>query len=348
MRLLSLVLTALLLAGATGSGPAAHAQGAGSSIQLDKNLPEYKKQSGEVSGDIKAIGSDTMANLMTLWAEGFKKFYPDVKAEVESKGSSTAPPALISGTSNFGPMSREWKAAESDEFEKKFGYKPTVVATSIDMLAVYVDKNCPLESLTLQQVDAIFSATRKGGAAKDITKWGDLGLTGDWANKPIRLYGRNSASGTYQYFKEHALFGGDFKPTVAEQPGSSAVVNSVANDPYGIGYSGIGYKTPDVKALALDKGSGAIAAIPDNAYNGKYPMSRPLLLSVNHKPGSELDPLRREFIRYILSREGQGDVVKDGYLPLTAAMAEKQLAKVGLQPAKSLAAATAPAGKTTE
>jgi phosphate transport system substrate-binding protein len=300
-------------------------------VQIDAKLPVYEKQSGEVSGEIKSIGSDTMVLLVQGWAEGFHIFYPGVNASVEGKGSSTAPPALINGTANFGPMSRDWKGSENDDFEKKFGYKPTTLKTSIDMLAVYVNKNCPLDSLTFQQVDAIFSSTRKGGANKEITKWGDLGLTGQWANKPISLYGRSSSSGTYQYFKEHALFGGDFKPTVAEQPGSSSVVNSVANDPYGIGYSGIGFKTANVKALPLDNGKGPVPAEPENAYNGKYPMARPLLLSLNYKPGSELDPLRREFIRYILSQQGQRDVIKEGYLPLPATVAEKQLSIVGIK-----------------
>ena len=299
-------------------------------VSVDAKLPAYAKQTGEVSGDIKAVGSDTMANLMQVWTEGFKTFYPDVKAEIDEKGSSAAPPALISGTANFGPMSREWKASEIDDFEKKFGYKPTSLATSIDMLTVFVNKDCPLESLTLEQVDAIFSATRKGGASKDITKWGDLGLTGDWANKPFSLYGRNSASGTYQYFKENALFHGDFKATVKEQPGSSAVINGIAHDKYGIGYSGIGYKTADVKAIALDSGKGAISAVPENAYNGKYPLARMLYLSMNYKPGSRLDPFRSEFLRYVFSRDGQRDVVKEGFLPITAVVAEKQMKKVGL------------------
>jgi phosphate transport system substrate-binding protein len=305
------------------------AQAAGT-VQVDSRLPEYHQQSGEVSGYIKAIGSDTMVNLMLLWSDGFKHFYPDVKAEVEGKGSSTAPPALINGTANFGPMSRDWEASEIDDFEKKFGYKPTSLFTSIDMLAVYVNKDCPLDSLTLEQVDAIFSSTRRGGHDKDIARWGDLGLKGEWADKPISLYGRNSASGTYRYFKEHALFGGDFKPSVAEQPGSSAVVNSISNDRFGIGYSGIGYKTPNVKALSLDSGKGLVPAVPENAYNGKYPMVRPLWLSINYNAASPLDPLRREFVVYIFSQQGQREVIKDGNLPVTAAMAEKQLTKVGL------------------
>jgi phosphate transport system substrate-binding protein len=331
MKFFGMLALALSLgAAAEFAGSVASPSPSGAGVQLDSKLPIYQEQSGEVAGDIKSIGSDTMVNLMLLWSEGFKRFYPDVKAEIDGKGSATAPPALINGAANFGPMSRDWKASEIDDFENHFGYKPTSLATSIDMLAVYVNKDCPLEKLTLEQLDALFSVTRKGGYEKDITHWGDLGLKGDWADKPISLYGRNSASGTYQYFKEHALFGGDFKSTVAQQPSSSSVVDSVAGDKYGIGYSGIGYKTPDVKAISLDAGAGSVKPLPENAYDDKYPLSRELWLSVNYRSGSTLDPLRREFIRYVLSQQGQREVIKDGYLPLTAAMVEKQLAKVGL------------------
>ncbi|MGE3174108.1 MAG: PstS family phosphate ABC transporter substrate-binding protein [Planctomycetota bacterium] len=301
-------------------------------VKVDAALPAYQATSG-VSGTIKSVGSDTMNNEMALWAEGFRKLYPSVKVEIEGKGSTTAPPALIGGTSHFGPMSRPMKAKEVDDFEKAFGYKPTAIGTSIDMLAVYVHKDNPLASLTLQQVDAIFSKTRKGGADHDIVTWGDLGLTGEWADKPISLYGRNSASGTYGYFKEHALFKGDYKDSVKEQPGSSAVVQGVATDKYAMGYSGIGYKTADVRALPLakDAKSEVIDALPENAYAGTYPLARFLYLYVNKKPGEALDPLRGEFLRYVLSKQGQSDVVKDGYFPLTARLAARELAKISDQ-----------------
>ncbi len=303
------------------------------SVKVDPTLPSYAKGTSGVSGNVKSIGSDTMNNLMTLWAEDFRKQYPNVQVEIEGKGSSTAPPALIAGTATFGPMSREMKNQEIDEFEAKYGYKPTGLRTSIDMLAVYVHKDNPIESLTMQQIDAIFSKTRKGGYQEDITTWGQLGVTGEWANKPISLYGRNSASGTYGYFKEHALFKGDYKDGVKEQPGSSSVVQGVASDRYGIGYSGIGYKTADVKAVAVksDANSPAIAATPEFAYTGKYPLARFLYVYVNHKPGSELDPLRREFIRFVFSRQGQESVVKDGYYPVNARIAAEEMAKLGLE-----------------
>ena len=300
-------------------------------VKVDPKLPEYKAVSG-VSGNIKSIGSDTLNNLMTLWTEGFKKLYPAVTTEVEGKGSTTAPPALIEGTANFGPMSREMKKQEIDDFEKKFGYKPTAIPTAVDMLAVYVHKDNPIQSLTMAQVDAIFSKTRKGNHESDIATWGQLGLVGEWADKPISLYGRNSASGTYGYFKEHALFKGDFKDSVKEQPGSSSVVQGIATDKYAMGYSGIGYMTADVRAVPLmkDAKSAAVEATPENAYSGKYPLARFLYVYINYKPGSEIDPLRREFLKYVLSKQGQEDVVKDGYYPLPSKIAFDTLKKVGV------------------
>jgi phosphate transport system substrate-binding protein len=303
-------------------------------LKVDKGLPSYAQTQG-VSGTIKSVGSDTMNNLMTLWSEGFKKMYPSVKVEIEGKGSATAPPALIAGTADFGPMSRNLKKNEINDFETKFGYKPTELPAAIDILAVFVHKDNPIKSLTLEQVDAIFSLTRKLGGEKDIKTWGDLGLKGEWADKPISLYGRNAASGTYGYFKEHALGKGDYKPSVKEQPGSASVVQGVAKDKYAIGYSGIGYLTADVRPVPLAKGKGKpFPAEPVHAFAGEYPLARALNLTVNYKPNSKLDPLKREFIKYVLSREGQEDVVKEGFLPIPAKMAERSLKSAGLAPSK--------------
>ncbi|MBX3499814.1 MAG: phosphate ABC transporter substrate-binding protein [Alphaproteobacteria bacterium] len=289
---------------------------------VDPNLPKYTPVAG-ISGNMKSIGSDTLNNLMTLWAEGFNKMYPNVKIEIEGKGSSTAPPALVSGTAQFGPMSRPMKSAEVDAFEKKFGYKPQVIRSAVDALAVFVHKDNPLKCVSLAQLDAIFSKTRKGGADKEITTWGQLGLTGEWADKPISLYGRNSASGTYGYFKEVALFNGDYRDSVKEQPGSSTVVQGVASDKFAIGYSGIGYKTADVKALALSAkpGGKCIEADAEGAYSGEFPLARFLYIYVNINPNQPVDPLRAEFIKFIYSQEGQAATIKDGYYPVTSAIA---------------------------
>jgi phosphate transport system substrate-binding protein len=293
-----------------------------------KKFPEYKPVDG-VSGELKSIGSDTMNNLMTYWAEGFKKHYPNVKIEIEGKGSGTAPPALVAGSAQFGPMSRPMTEKEIDSFEKKFGYKPTAIASSIDMLAVFVNKDNPIKSLTLQQLDGIFGKNPRGN---DIKNWGEVGLDGAFKNEPISLYGRNSASGTYAYFKEHILNKGDYKDTVKEQPGSSAVVQSVGKEKFAIGYSGIGYKNADVRTvpLAKDAKSDPVDTDPAKAYTGQYPLARALLIYVNLKSGDNLDPLRREFLRYVLSKEGQEVVIKDGYLPITANQRTRALKALGL------------------
>jgi phosphate transport system substrate-binding protein len=296
---------------------------------VDGDLPAYQKTSG-VSGNLSSVGSDTLANLMTLWAESFKKTYPNVNVQIQAAGSSTAPPALTENTSNLGPMSRLMKDKEVEAFEKKFGYKPTPVAVAIDALAVFVHKDNPIEGLTLPQVDAIFSSTRTCGYPNNIENWGQLGLTDSWAQREIQLYGRNSVSGTYGYFKDKALCKGDYKNTVNEQPGSASVVQSVSSSVNGIGYSGIGYTTSSVRAvpLARDAGHEFVAATPDNAISGKYPLARFLYVYVNKAPGTPLPPLTAEFIKLVLSREGQQVVVKDGYIPLPAKVAEKELTKI--------------------
>ncbi len=298
-------------------------------IQMDPELPDYTAASG-VSGNISSVGSDTLANLMTLWAEEFKRVYPNVNIQIQAAGSSTAPPALTEGTANLGPMSRRMKGKEIEAFEKRHGYKPTPIRVAIDALAVYVNKDNPLDKLTIPQVDAIFSSTRKCGYKEDITKWGQLGLTGSWTNRSIQLYGRNSVSGTYGYFKKKALCKGDFKNTVNEQPGSASVVQAVTASINGIGYSGIGYKTSGVKALALAKKEGKeyVEATSENAVRGRYPLSRYLYIYVNKHPNKPLEPLVKEFLKMVLSRVGQEVVVKDGYIPLPAKVAKKELAKL--------------------
>ncbi|MBF0336992.1 MAG: phosphate ABC transporter substrate-binding protein [Nitrospirae bacterium] len=295
-------------------------------IAADASLPQYKKVSG-VSGSINSIGSDTMNNLMTLWCEGFSKYYPNVKCQIEGKGSSTAPPALIAATSQIGPMSRAMKSSELDEFEKKFGYKPTQIKTAMDSLAIYVNKDNPIEGLTVVQADAIFSKTKKCGAVQDIKVWGELGLTGDWTNRPISIYGRNSASGTYAFFKEHTLCKGDFRDEVKEQPGSASVVQGVTEERYAIGYSGIGYKTSGVRALPLASKKGEPYKEPnyDNVVDGSYPLARFLYVYVNKAPNKPLEPLIGEFVRYIMSAEGQQVVIKDGYDPLPVNLIKPQL-----------------------
>lgn len=291
-------------------------QSANAQVQVDPDLPAYERISG-VSGSLTSVGSDTLNNLMTLWSEDFRALYPNVVFSIEGKGSSTAPPAMIEGTAQLGPMSREMKSTEIDKFEEVYGYKPTAIPVAIDALAVFVNKDNPIKSMTLRQVDGIFSSTlKRGGTAMD--NWGQLGLSGDWTNRAVSVYGRNSASGTYGFFKKVSLLQGDFRETVKEQPGSSAVVQGVESDLYGVGYSGIGYKTSGVRALPIEDEDGPYEPTAANCVSGDYPLARFLYIYVNKKPNQPIDQLTEEFLLYILSEQGQKVVVKDGYYPLPA------------------------------
>jgi len=318
------IAAAIAVAGLSG---AAHSQLHAEKPAVDPALVTYESTSG-VTGNLNSIGSDTLNNLMTLWAEGFKAIYPNVNIQIEGKGSSTAPVALIEGTAQLGPMSRALKSSEIDEFEKKFGYKPTEIKVAIDALAIYAHKDNPVKGLTMAQVDGAFSSTLKSGFP-DIIKWGQIGLTGEWADKAISLYGRNSASGTYGFFKDEALLKGDFKTAVKEQPGSSAVVQGVGSDLAGLGYSGVGYKTSEVKFVPLGKEESTFFAPNlENCLSGDYPLARFLYIYINKDPNKPADKLTAEFLKFVVSKAGQEVVVKDGYFPMPATVAAEEVGKL--------------------
>lgn len=299
--------------------------------EIDPTIPEYQRTSG-VSGNLSSVGSDTLANLMTLWAEDFKRIYPNVNIQIQAAGSSTAPPALSERTANFGPMSREMKDNEIQAFESRFGYKPTAIPVAIDALAVYVHKDNPLAGLTIEQVDSIFSSNQRCGAATSVNRWGQLDMRGPWEQRDIQLFGRNSVSGTYGYFKDSALCGGDFKNSVNEQPGSASVVQSVSTSINGIGYSGIGYRTSSVRSVPIARNAGSeyFDATPENSVAGNYPLARFLYVYVNKAPNTELSPLEREFVKLIMSQTGQEIVLKDGYIPLPGRVVSATMQNLGL------------------
>lgn len=290
-------------------------------VVLDPKLPDYAVTSG-VSGNLNSVGSDTLNNLMTFWAEGFKARYPNVKVQIEGKGSSTAPPALASGLAQVGPMSRAMKASEIAAFEGRYGHKPTAIPVAVDALAVFVHKDNPIKGLSLTQVDALFSSGRKRGG-QDAATWGAVGLDGAWGSRSVSLFGRNSASGTYGFFKELALKNGDFKASVKEQPGSSSVVQGIASDLSAIGYSGIGYATSGVRALPLSEKDGQefVAANQANCESGAYPLARFLYVYVNKAPNRDMDRLTQEFMTFVVSKPGQEITIKDGYFPINADVA---------------------------
>ncbi|ASF99219.1 PstS family phosphate ABC transporter substrate-binding protein [Vibrio anguillarum] len=294
-------------------------------------LVDYSKTNG-VAGSLLSVGSDTLAGMTTLWVEEFKTIYPNINAQVQASGSSTAPPALTEGTAQFGPMSRPMRGREIEAFERAHGYKPTALRVAIDAIGIFVHRDNSIKGLNFTQLDSIFSSTLRCGATQPTNTWAQLGVDEDWAKRGIQLFGRNSVSGTYGYFKQNALCGGDFKKGVNEQPGSASVVQSVASSINTIGYSGVGYQVSGVKLIPIAKqGDQFIAASYENILSGAYPLSRYLYVYVNKHPNQDLPPMQREFIRFIFSKQGQAIVGKDGYVPVSAEFALQELAKVGIK-----------------
>ena len=297
---------------------------------IDRQLKQYEKVPS-ISGTILSVGSDTLAGMMTLWADEFEQAYPSVSAQVQASGSSTAPPALTERTAQFGPMSRPMRNRELEAFEREHGYKPTELRVAIDAIGVYVHRDNPIEGLSFAQLDSLFSITLRCGSSEPISSWSQLGLDYDWAQRRIQLFGRNSVSGTYGYFKQNALCSGDFKSNVNEQPGSSSVVQSVASSINSIGYAGVGYRVSGVKLIPISKsGNAFVAPTHDNILSGKYPLSRYLYIYINKHPETPLTPLDREFVRFIFSAQGQELVKKDGYIPISADIARQELMKIGV------------------
>lgn len=299
-------------------------------VEVDPDLPDYEKSNEELNGSIRALGSDTLNNLITLWAETMKSSYPRMSFQLEGKGAISYFPLLLEGISDLGPSSRPIKDSEVKQFVAKWGYPPTEIRVAVDALGVFVHQDNPIKGLTLKQVDAIFSSTRKRGAEAEITAWGQVRLEGEWNARPITPYGRNSASGTWGFFNERVLARGTFKDTVKEQPSSNAVVLGVSSNTVGIGYSAIGYATAGVRAvpLAEKEGDAFVEATPETARSGAYPLARFLFIYIRKDPKQPLRPEVREFLRLVLSKQGQEIVVKDGYFPLTAAMAAENRKKL--------------------
>lgn len=314
----------------TGAMPPAPRAKAVAAAESTAKVSGYKAAC-RLTGRLRSVGSDSMDRVMARWTRDFVAFHPELRTSHEGKGSSTAVPALMESRADFGPMSRPLKAEELAAFETRFGYSPTQIRTAVDALAVYIHPANPLSTkgLSMAQVDAAFSAVRKRGG-KQVVTWGDLGATGEWAAAPVRCYSRNSASGTYGFFKDEVLLKGDFRGDTQFLPGSAEVVSAVAGDKYGIGYSGIGYKTDKVAALPIIVESGKPAVVPDEAaaVTGRYPIARSLSLVIHRKPGEAASDLHREFITYTLSPEGQAAVRAEGYFPLPEAEVAAELVKL--------------------
>jgi len=278
-----------------------------------------------LTGNLSSVGSDTLGYLMTLWGEDFSRQSPGVNVQVQAAGSSTAPTALAAGAAQLGAMSRPMQIDERQLFTTRYGYPPLAVPVAMDALVVVVNQDNPLPHIDQPQLDALFSVTRLCGAHSVPLHWGDLGLEQDgWAKRSIQRFGRNSASGTWGFFKQQALCKGDFRSDVAEFPGSAAVVQAVAATPNSIGYASFGFHLSGVKTLPIVTASGD-TVMPDaeSIRSGRYPWSRPLYIYVNKAPGKPLPPLVDAFLHQVLSPEGQRRVTEAGYLPLS----EQQMAQ---------------------
>ncbi|AJI95271.1 phosphate ABC transporter, phosphate-binding protein PstS [Yersinia ruckeri] len=296
------------------------------------SIPAFAVTSeGMLSGNLSSVGSDTLANLMSLWAEDFNHHYPSINLQIQAAGSSTAPTALAAGAAQLGPMSRPMKSAEIAAFVQRYGYAPLAVPVAVDALVVLVHQDNPLPGLSLSQLDAIYSQNHLCSASNPVNSWADLGLTGPWAARSIERYSRNSASGTYGYFKLRALCGGDFRSQVNELPGSASVVQAVAASLNSIGYASIGFRASGVRLLPLaESGHDYVLPTAENVRNGRYPLSRYLYIYVNKAPDQPLELLTAVFLSRVLSAEGQDVVSRDGYLPLSPESLRKARTMLGL------------------
>jgi phosphate transport system substrate-binding protein len=328
--------TCLLLSAALAAapaGPAAEAPG------VDPALPAYQPQGG-LRGELHSVGADVMDVVTLGWLELFRAAHPKVTATLEARAPGTAIPALVNGWGHLGPVARELFPHEEEQFREKFGYAPTAVRVATasydhtgtaQTIGFYVNDDNPLASLTLDQVRELYA---KGGA---LSKWGQLGLTGDWAERPIELWGLKRPSGVANYLQTRVLGGREFRTGINERvnqddvPALDAITTGIASSRYAIGYSGLGSARSGIKVLALAERDGAATVAPtrENVAAHRYPLARFVYIYVNRAPGKPLDPNVREFLRLVLSREGQEVVARQGlYLPLTAALAREERAKL--------------------
>lgn len=287
-----------------------------------------------VVGNLDSVGSDTLAGLLLRWGERLEHEHPGVRLQLQASGSATAPVALAAGTSRLGPMSRPMSAVEREAVIARQGHAPVEVPVALDALAVFVHRHHEIEALSLAEIDALFSDTRRCGARYSPRHW--QSLPASQLSGTIIRHGRNSVSGTHGVFKRQVLCGGDFRLDVNEHTGSAAVVAAVAGAPGAIGYGGAGYLTAGVRAVALKDASGK-AHLPSAAsvLSGDYPLSRELYLYINLPPGEALPPVEAAFIELVLSAEGQRIVEESGFIALPEARREAVRARLGLNPEES-------------
>lgn len=287
---------------------------------------------GALTGTLSSTGSDTLHNMMMLWRREFAALHPQLNIQIQSSGSATAPVALIEGTASLGPMSRLMLSTEQRRFRNRFGYDAYAVPVALDMLAIYVHQDNPLQQISMAELEAIYAQNRRCSFHPAIKRWGELGLTGAWQTRHLAVYGRNSASGTYAFFRQRALCNDDFQARVQQLPGAAAVVRAVSLNVNGVGYSGFGQQIAGVKMLAVSKENTTEAILPsaEHALSGAYPLARLLYIYVNKAPEQPLPLAEREFIRFILSAKGQQLLLNDGLVPVPEQLAQQISRELGL------------------
>jgi phosphate transport system substrate-binding protein len=320
--------------------------------EVDPTLASYVPER-TLTGRLAVAGSETMQPLVARLAAEFRNRYPGIKVGIEGGGTNAAMTGFFQGLAQsrrgdgnvrghlgsnditLMASSREMTEAEVKSFIARYGYEPTAIPIAMDAVAVYVHKDNPVTGLTLEQVDALFSADRRRGLADDLKVWGQLGLTGEWTNAPVRMYGRNQKSGTRAFFQHHVLLDGGFKPSVKEEPGSATVVLDLSRDRFGIGYTGMGYQASAVRPLPIALKAGMPFVVPnaETTEDGSYPLRRFLYLYVNRDPKEPLDTVVEEFLTFINSREGQETVVRAGFYPLPMPQVVQNL--IALAPERS-------------
>jgi phosphate transport system substrate-binding protein len=293
-------------------------------IIVDARLADYRRVD-KLDGKIRSVGSSTLSNLINRWSEAFKLLYPTVEVDITGGGSSIAVAALLENRADLAPMSRPMNAKELSDFQAKFGYPPTRITVALDAIAIYVNKSNPLEALTLTQLDSVFSASHKRGG-ESIKTWGQLGLSGEWADLDIQAKGPAKTHGMYTIFKEMVMGNGEYRYDLKSEPVSTSIVQNVGAEKSAIGFASYFFSSRRTRPLALSATNAGPYFLPtqQNCLAGKYPLARFLYVYVNKKPGSTLNATTGHFLGFICSKQGQETSAKEGNYPLNADVSVKE------------------------
>lgn len=293
-------------------------------VKIDGRLAEYRRVE-KLDGKIRSVGSSTLSNLINRWAESFKLLYPAVDVDITGGGSGIAVAALLENRTDLAPMSRPMTTKELADFQAKFGYAPTRITVGFDAIAIYVNKTNPLEAMSLRQLDSVFSASHKRGG-ETIKTWGQLGLSGDWAELEIAPKGPAKTHGMYSLFREMVMENGEFRFDLKSEPVSTSIVQDIGAEKAAIGFASYFFGSRRTRPIALSASDSGPYFLPtqQNCAEGKYPLARSLYVYVNKKPGTNLAPPTGHFLGFICSKQGQETAAKEGNYPLTAEISVRE------------------------